>query len=405
MSCIDIPEGTVIPVECRPHRVPGKPWSGLKSAFVSIPAGWGRHWYAALGECDTRLVRIVVFGASLTLGQKASPSYTNGYIGRMRTALQAFYGDGGSGFIANSYRTEAGSPVTSTGAWTEVAGEGGVAIPALRPTTSGNGATVTFNDVRGRYIKVFLRRDPTFADWTWTINGNAQTPLDNAGTAGIVVQTVDMGVGNEGPHDVVITASAGTGRLYGVGGYNDTGLVVENDSLAAGQVAFLEQATTGLTSTDPVDNTLCARALDAFGPTDLVILALLPNEVIVPEATEASLDTIRDALDIFHAAARLRGPSDADPPDLVWITEHISEADIVPGFALYDRGYSQVAEIGEGWARTVGAAHFNMWAAGHYSYQWMVDQGYFDGSGGDTVHFDNEGHAWAVDPLLNLVGG
>lgn len=407
VDCFNLPAGRPVPAECRPVRTPGRPWSGRQSPFVSIPPGWGSHWRGALREASERLVRVPVFGASLTFGIKALPSaWDYGYVGVMRRMLQQVHGDGGSGFMGVGFRQDVnnpGGPVTSTGSWTiATSGEGGILHPSLRPTAPGNGATLTF-PVRGRYVKVFTRTDAAYGSLTWTIDGDAQAPIALNVAQSVLVTQVDTG--DEGDHTVVLTASSGDARIAGVGGYNDTGVVVENMSMTGGTPVLMGTASAGVDNVDPAEDTFYGRALTALGPADLIVLALLPNMATVPDVTAEAIDAMRDGLDIIAARSLTAGPTAADPPDLVWITEHIGSGDVIPGFAFYDRGYAQVAAIGESWARAVGAAHFDMWGMGRRSRAYWAALGYFDGTDNDPVHFNEDGHEAVADPLLNLIGG
>ena len=375
--------------------------------FMYTPTGWGDQWRRARTEAASRLVKVAVYGASTTVGENSTDQKTKSFQSLTRAAIQAAYGDGGSGLLGPANRTNGSNPgagpVTQTGSWTDVNNEGGLLRLSVRPTTPGNGATMTF-PVRGTTVNVYTRTDPTYGSWTWTIDSNSQTAIALNETAAIKKTTVTgLAPGN---HTVVITASTGDGRLIGVEGLNTTGVAFENLSVSGQTFRDLSAATSWGTSTDPVENSVIGRSLDAIGPVDLVITCLGVNEVIgEPPPT---LDALYDALDVIYTQIVQSGPAATTPPEIVNITEHVGKADIVTGFSWYQRDWIQFSGAMRLWCTQIGAANLDVWAMGHHSWDYWDSLDYWANpngapDSGEPIHLHDNAHAAIADPLIELL--
>lgn len=112
----------------------------LHIPFVQVPAGFGSRWETAREEASTRRVQVHAWIDSLGYGAAASSPRALGACGRIQTALQNEYGDGGSGWLSATYTAPA-FRLTVTGGPT-----GGSFI--LRVNVNGAGfqdATIPFN--------------------------------------------------------------------------------------------------------------------------------------------------------------------------------------------------------------------------------------------------------------------
>jgi len=367
---------------------------------IVAPPLWGATWYPARLASTSRLVKVGLVAASLAVGDYASDKYRAGAGGLIRTDLQSRYGDGGSGIIcpghAQSPPPAGGAVTTPTGAWTDVDNEGGVTKRSVRPTVPGTpGATQTFI-VRGRVIRVFFKSNPTWGSWAWTIDGQAQTALNFNQAAAMRTVTVDRGAGQEGNHTVVITQT-GDGRLYGVSGENTTGLLVHNLSISGQNVRDMSTPVALLSATDTTDNTTIARTLNATGPFDLLIYALTPNEILVDPPANWALD-MQTGLDHIWAQSNKAGLSLAVPPDMVYITEHVGNLDVLAAFSQYSRDWNEATVMAQDWARVVGAAEINLWAYGRRSWSYWNNLSYWGDSanpgpaGTDPIHLSDLGH-------------
>ncbi len=366
---------------------------------------WGARWRAARSQlAQNELVRVVVLGDSIAGGEVSSNWTSLGWVANLRDTLQDRYGDGGSGFITHNYRHGAGiggAQVTTVGAWTDVDNEGGILRRSIKPTVSGNGATITM-PTRGTNVDLWFRTDPTFGTFHYQIDGGSfiAVPLNSA--ASILKVTVN-GLTNAA-HTVVVRATTGDGRFYGVRGRNAKGVIVENMSLTATLLTDMATATSGVTSTDPVDNTVAARTLAAVGPADVVILSLGANDIFFDVDDTVFLSNLWNALAIVQYAVTRNGRSLAAPPDFVIQGEHLGNYDVTSGFTLWERDAMQMYGALREAARDSGAAFVDMWGAGGNNWDYWNSLNYW-GVGGDVIHPNDAGHRAYASLLIDLLMG
>jgi hypothetical protein len=335
---------------------------------------------------------------SIGTGETASNWLANGWVGVERALLQSRLGDGGSGIVTPTWRATGnpgGGQVTSTGNWTDVDGEGGMTGKWVRPTASGNGATMTF-PVRGSIVDIFTKTDPSFGRLDYRIDGGAtvQIPL-NAAVSNKVTTITGLG---ETEHTVQITAAAGLSRLAGVRGRNAAGLLLDNPAWSGRQITHLSVATTGLPATGLSAQEMVGDTLTGLGGTDLVILALGGADALLdPPVSHEMQDNMWAALEVAAGRIFNAGPSTSEPPDVLVVIENVGAADILAPFNQFARDYNQIAMVLRQWGRSMGAAIVDMWSAGRRSWQYWRNLGYWGGAaagaaGDDTIHLSDAGH-------------
>jgi lysophospholipase L1-like esterase len=367
--------------------------------FAEVPPNWGAQWLAGLRRIsDGGLARISALMDSLGTGETADNWLINGWVGIERALLQSRLGDGGSGVVTPTWRSSGnpgGGQVTSTGAWTDVDGEGGFGGKWVRPTAAGNGATMTF-PARGEIIDIFTKTDPSFGRLDYRIDGGAlvQIPLNSA----VSNKTTTVTGLAATDHTVVVTAAAGTSRLAGVRGRNPAGLILDNPAWSGRTITQLSIATTGLPATGVAAQDMVGDTLTGLGPADLVILSLGGADVILdPGVSHEQQDAIWASLEVAGNRILNAGPSTAEPPDLLVVIENVGTADILAGFSQFARDWNQISSTIRTWARSMGAAIVDMYADGRRSWQYWRDLGYWGGgvggaAGNDGIHLSNAGH-------------
>lgn len=364
---------------------------------------WGARWRTVRSQSTKNgLVRIAILGDSISVGEIATNWLTDGWVAHLRDTLQAAYGDGGSGYITHNYRVlgnPGGGQVTTTGAWTDVDNEGGILRRSLKPTVAGNGATITM-PVRGTTIDLWFRTDPAFGTFHYQIDGGSFVPVTLTPAASILKVTATVAAGN---HTVVVRATTGDGRFYGVRGSNASGIIVENMSLSQTALADMFNATSGVSATDPYDNTVAFRTLAAIAPCDLVILMLGANDVGVDVDDTVFISNMWNAIAAVQYAAVRNGRSTLSPPDIVVVGEHIGKADLVPGFSLFERDYTQLYGALKDAAEGMGAAFVDVWSAGGNSWEYWADKGYWGAGNTDVVHPNDTGHRVYASFLIDLL--
>lgn len=364
---------------------------------------WGGRWRTAREKSKDGLVRIAILGDSISVGEIATNWLTDGYVAHLRDTLQARYGDGGSGYITHNYRA-AGNPgggqVTTTGAWTDVDNEGGILRRSLKPTVAGNGATITM-PVRGSSIDLFFRSDTTFGTFHYQIDGGSFVAVPLNAAASMV--TIPVNGLTATSHTVVVRATTGDGRFYGVRGRNPTGIIVENMSLSATALADMANATSGVSTTDPYQNTVAYRSLAAVAPCDVVILMLGANDVGVDVDDTVFISNMWNAIAAVQYAAARNGRTILSPPDFIVVGEHIGTLDTVPGFTLYERDYMQLYAALRETAGAAGAAFVDVWGAGAQSWDYWASLNLWGNNNTDGVHPNDTGHRVYASFLIDLL--
>jgi lysophospholipase L1-like esterase len=367
----------------------------IDQGFLTVPKGWTERWQARLDQARTRLVRIAILGDSTSAGLYENDVNLT-YAGRMNTALQGAYGDGGIGLATSPNRSiggfggpgdPAGQRAVTTGALTTVAG--GPGWLGFRPTVLGNGATITFHAVRGTAIDLITRRGSGFGSLSVSVDGDTPTAHSQANATGdIFTETVRSGL-SSGPHTVTITFTTGDARFWAIRGRNAAGIIVDN--LSAGGTNWAAGTGTSQSSTaaDGVASaTNLSTNLGVMTPADLLILALGVNDA---PGTTATRDNIEAQLGEAYKRSRTMGLTPADPPLLLVMGMHYGNHD--NKVAGHDAAW--IASTIRGFATAVGAAYVDVWGLGRYSFEYWASltPSRFAIGGLDTIHPSYEGHA------------
>lgn len=348
------------------HVLGGKgfiPGVGLNGGADS----WDKHWRQALAQSKNRLVVCNILGDGITEGNYCSNprlvNAGNSFVNLTAKALQAEYGDGGSGFQSlydpslsgNTYQYANGNypiQLTNDGNVVVFGTLGNTATPnSTFIQTKAGGSPLLSNSVsvrvRGSIVTVHFM--------TSTTGGSAFVTVDN--NPGVTVNTFDAnnldflvvtfsGLSNT-DHFVSITAPTATNvNCVGVGGYNQTGVVINRFSaptLSArnAENAYIIQDGTGwgnifanilgqnqVSWNSPADPLpylkpdLFINALGTFGPTaqdnEFYLIDLFSN--IREKAPTISIMTLAmvwgnfvNTLTVSHGSGVVPGVDDVNP--------------------------------------------------------------------------------------------
>lgn len=376
--------------------------------FLKVPPFWGEHWFSARQQAGSRLVKVLVVGDSIPVGEISSNWRTKGWPALLAAALQSKYGDGGSGWISPAWSTlhatnPGGAQVTFTGSWTKVENEGGLTNLGLKPAVAGNGATVTL-PFRGTVLDIFTKTDPAFGRLDYKIDGGStvQIVLNSA----VSIKTTTVTGLAPGDHTVQMIAAAGDSRFFGIRGRNAVGVLIDNVSVSGKKLSEQATGTTGIndpeaspqTATKPVIGVAC----DALGSFDVVIISLGANDAIFDEGTSLQ-DSMWDALDVIHNKVVKAGPTTARPPELIAAITNIGAADTLPVFNLLKRDWAQITSALRDWADSVGAVVVDHWAQGRHAWAYWQSKTYWGNSNTDAVHPNDAGHAVYAAPYIELL--
>ena len=374
--------------------------------FSVEPVNWGAHFRAAVNDADTRLVSILIPGDSLAVGEDATDWFADGYPGQLAAALQAEYGDGGSGFIGAGWVAGAGTgggQVATTGSWTVLENQGGLGRKCLTAASPGNGATAA-TVCRGTSVDMFFRTDPSFGTWQYKIDAGSFVNVALNTTAAITKVSVS-GL-SAGDHLVTIKANSGQGIWYGNRGRNATGIIVDNVSVSGTELAHLAQDTTGTTASDAdtYRDTLIFRTMQAFAPVDLLILCLGANDVILDVDDATWLPNLWNALGCVDVALREFGPTAfVKRPDVIVVAEHIGKTEPIIGFSLLERDWLQMHSLLKTYASTIGAAFVDIWARGGRTWEAWAAEVVWANSNTDLVHLNDHGHEIMANAILEMM--
>ncbi|WP_052479925.1 hypothetical protein [Streptomyces sp. NBRC 110035] len=372
---------------------------------VYVPNGWGEHWRAARDTASATPARIVTLGGSATQGMYASNPITHSWPGLVRTALQAQYGDGGSGYHTTSLSstvlasgdaaalaawTTAGAIVGQSGTWSLSANRYGPGITGVY--TDVTGSTMTFT-VRGTTVKIYTISGGTRPPFTYAIDGGtAETVTVPGGTAAVQVTTItDL---TPGTHTVVLTCGTTTTGQYltvaGAAGENASGVIVDNLARAgagSGSYATLPESALNATWNGGINY-----------PASLAIYTAGPNDASSDVAPDVWVDNV---------AAWLRGVRDLGTSQ--------GATDIILGMPHLGRHttanyrYAEYAARLRSLAASYNAAVVDWWEMGRNSWPYWSTLGYWGtnagtgGAGTDSVHLSNAGFAAMASPVIDLL--
>lgn len=227
-----------------------------------------RTWYTNVLKADTTAVDIFVgpsdsigAGAYAGAGAKKFISVTRD---KLRRALQPSGIVGGYGY----YNTAANPILTGEGF---VGSTGGITVVdtfglGRRGTVLAPGATLSFYFV-GTSAKLIYRKDPTYGNFTYTVDGIAGPgPVAGAGAAGSA--EVALGPFASGIHTIVVTAVGTTGieGVFGMDGDETKGIRIFEGSHA------------GYGAADFVANQAWAASLDRIPNCKLNVIPLGSND-------------------------------------------------------------------------------------------------------------------------------
>jgi lysophospholipase L1-like esterase len=363
--------------------------------FVYIPEGWGMGWARARVEASERLAIMGIVADSIGKGSGADDQWGLSWPGLCRSEFQSRWGNGGSGFVTVDLAN--GGNVVPTGAWDTFpslgngsrGGPGGV---SYRPTTAGNGATLTF-PVDGSKVEVLMKTHPTYGRMDVQVDGGAvQQVLVNTALS---VKRFDTGVTTPGPHSVKVTAAVGMSEVWGVSGRNTTGLVIDNYSggglSIAGTNFNLASTTVSGTGTYTTDT------LASMGTPDVLIFSVGINDVVL--GLVGTYEALMDNLNGVFARAIAEGLTDPTPPDIAIVITHGGKADSLLDAEL---AYPTVCSALRAFADGVGAAVVDVWAAAHHSYKYWQNLGWWSNGNTDLVHPANPGHRFMYELIRPL---
>ncbi|MGW2130466.1 GDSL-type esterase/lipase family protein [Streptomyces coelicoflavus] len=375
---------------------------------VYVPDAWGEHWRAKRDAATTEQARIIAVGGSSTAGWHSSDLIKTSWIGRLQTALQAQYGNGGSGFFPTSRSAAiisatsaipaweaAGCLVTQVGTWRAGSSYPGPGVTYIY--TEYAGASLSFK-VTGQTVRIYTVAGPppagTRPPWTYSIDGAAPVTVQDAGGSVASIQVTTVTGLAAGEHTVTL-AWAGTVdnsdqflSVCGVSGENPAGVIMDNLARpGAASNRFAAQSAT--------EGAVWNGGANFHG--DLAIYSAAPNDAAAgpPPVTGAQWETnLVSWLNAVRAA-------DYDT-DVLIVIPHIGRYESAPIYHEYSARARTIAEA-------YGAALVNTWTLGKNSWDYWNSLGYWGtqtnpgGPGTDGVHPSDAGHQFIADQVLPLL--
>lgn len=373
-----------------------------------MPEGWGKYWLAkrSAAAAGTGLARVVCVGGSATLGYYASNPRTKSWPGLVGAALQAAYGDGGSGFhgvsLSNTLSgtdnptayaawVTAGVAVTQTGTWLQGGSQYGPGATYLYSDVTG--ATITFK-ARGTAVKIYtVTGSGTRPAMLYSIDGAADVSVAQpSGTAAIQTTTV-TGLSNT-THTVVLKVGTATTGQYlsvcGVVGENASGVVVHNVALAG--------------STSARWGTDTAAGLNAIWnggtafPADLATYSTAPNDASSNVVGDTWLANVMGWVRAVRA-----GGAAGTGTDIIVALPHIGTHEGT------NNKYQEYSRLIRPLADTYGFALVNWWATGQNSWDYWNSLGNWGNPaspgavGTDSIHMSDQGFQFMADTLIPFV--
>ncbi|WP_323188004.1 glycosyl hydrolase family 28-related protein [Streptomyces sp. NBC_00237] len=376
---------------------------------IYVPPSWGEFWKPKRDAAATGgKARIVVVGGSASQGYFASDLHSKGWVGEARTALQAKYGNGGSGvFTASRSMSWVGKPdavpaitewlanssaATQTGTWATGASTYGPGIGYVITDTTGS--SMTFK-VTGSTVKIYTLTGPNAkAGYKYTIDAAAPVTVANAGGAVAAVQVTTVTGLVPTDHTVTLTwdgTSSGTKQylsIMGVSGENTSGIVVDNLAKAGAQAKDYGDAT------DAGLNAVWNGG--KMFPADLVIFTAGPNDAAAGTTGDAWANSVARYIQAVKNANN-------GATDVMLMLPHLGKHDTVNYL------YQDYAVRARGLAESYGAAFVNMWAIGRNSWDYWNSLGYWGTpaaagqTGTNSVHPSDLGYAHMASRITPIL--
>ncbi|MER5883081.1 glycosyl hydrolase family 28-related protein [Streptomyces sp. NPDC001941] len=377
--------------------------TSTRTSGIHVPEGWGRFWRARRDD-PSSLARVAVVGGNIAQGLYATNLETGGTDGLLRTALQARYGRGGSGFYSvtrsSSFLSSVGVSTGAVEAWTArgcLVGQSGTWTvgtgwygPGASYLVASASASLTFR-VTGSVVRVYtLTGAKARANWTYKVDNAAPVAVTdtNPGTLGIQVTTI---TGLSDSEHTVTVAWAGTAAqtlsVCGVSAELPSGVLV--DTLArpgAKAEVYADPAPAALNATW---NGGRAR------PADLVIAVLATEDAVAGTPPDTWATSLTRYLSAVKEASQ-------GATDVLLVLPHVGRAD--PSYL-----YQAYATRACGIAETYGAALVDFWTLGRNSYDYWASLSYWGNTavpgqpGTDSVHPSDLGHSYMASTILPLL--
>ncbi|MDQ2826105.1 MAG: SGNH/GDSL hydrolase family protein [Actinomycetota bacterium] len=371
--------------------------AGLGKAGIFVPADWGtRSWFPALTASGTTTAVCACIGDSITRGYFGTT--LGGWVDILRTALQATYGDGGSGWKGSADTTFASSAasqypaqnigVAGAGWFLNTVNDGPGTAHLL---TSAFADTYTVSGLRGTSITFYLLQWSGAGTYTYAVDGGASVTDTGAGANGIKAVTIS-GLSNT-THTLVLTNAANGTYLCPMGAIarKATGVRVDNYGRPGGLGSQLVPA-----------SPLYGHPTDWTGgssnPADLLIYGYGVNDAHAGVTAATYLANLNTWLDRVRSSRRGK-------VDILIALPHIGNWSVTAGDTALWRDYMLgVWDV----ARTYGAAVIDFWARGHNSYDEWTDLVYWSddtagGTGGSAVHPNNAGFAFMAADIGGVI--
>lgn len=344
--------------------------SGLFLAQDSL-----RRWKAALAASGSSLVRLAHLGDSMSQPGFGNCTQADCWPVKLITALQALYGDGGSGFLSvvnspagqfssgqapGQYIVQSGT----TNTWSQQVGIAGIPN-GIKVTTTGaisaNSHIMTWPNtvVRGRFIEIYWGQSAGGTDsFNYSIDGGGNVLVTPTTGAGYGYTIVDTGV--VGAHSVALkTAAANTGfQPIGVLGRNSTGVMLNNMALWGRSMASITSPDARAVSLTP----------DAVNFPQLALIMLGVNDSTSAETGSAFMLNTQAIADITIA----------QKVDAFWCIEDAGVADTTSG-----GNYSTFASIIGQVANMMGDSVLDLWTLDGRNPNTLLSSGYTTNIAGD----------------------
>ncbi|MFF4245220.1 hypothetical protein ACFYY2_12185 [Streptomyces sp. NPDC001822] len=389
-------------------RVPADQLSVCPAGSYS-PSGWGAHWKAARASTLTGgKARIIVVGGSTAQGYYATNLHSGGWVGSIRTALQAQWGNGGSGMFSASRSAtyiSGDSDAAAVAAWK---GNGSIltqsGLWSLGESNYGPGATYLYADttnasltfkVTGSTVRIFtLTGESARAGYTYTIDSGAPVAVADAGGSATTIQVVSASGLSSAQHTVTITwagTASGTNQslsVVGVSGENSSGIVVDNLAKAGGRASAYDKPEASAL------NSVWNGGKDY--PADLVIFTADPSDAAAGTSGDAWAKSVAKYFQAVKDANKGK-------TDLLLVLPHLGKHDVS------NYVYQDYVTRARGIADAYGAAVINLWPIGRNSWDYWNDLGYWGNPvevgqpGPDSVHLSDAGHSFIASQILPLL--